>query len=518
MSCVLASDAAHMPHVWRFCSEGMLSSLALRKIAGKKHQFLTGTSLAAGWSDMKEHILIVDDDHDQCDLLANLVSRLNYCVTSTTSPAEALSLAASRPFDAILTDLGMSTMSGTELCSRIMASRADVPVIAVTGLASMELAVASMRAGAYDFLNKPVDINVLGMTLQRAVQHHYLREEVRRLREQAPDTHIAGTMIGDSAPMKGVVDLVQRVAQTDAAVLICGETGTGKELVARAVHAAGARSSAPFVAINCAAVPSSLLESELFGHARGAFTDAKVAREGLFARASGGTLFLDEVGEMPLEMQPKLLRVLQERTVRPIGSNDEVPCDGRIVTATHRDLEADVAEGRFREDLYYRINVVKIPVPPLRDRGTDTLTLATHFLRKAAERSRRVEVEMKMSPQFAGLLLAYDWPGNVRELENCIERAVALARFDHVSVEDLPEKVRTHKPDSVKLDVEDSSEILTLDELSRRYILRALRIVGGNRSRAAELLGLDRRTLYRRMEKYGHGYTDDRSAQAFLGN
>jgi len=471
---------------------------------------------------MKEQILIVDDDQDQCDLLTTLVSRLDYRVTSTTSPDEALSLAASGPFDAILTDLGMSSMSGTELCARIMASRADVPVIVVTGVGSMERAVASMRAGAYDFLNKPVDSNVLGITLQRAVQHRHLRDEIKRLREQAPDAHV-GSMIGDSPPMKRVLDLIGRVGPTEASVLICGETGTGKELVARAVHSAGPRRSGPFVALNCAAVPATLLESELFGHARGAFTDAKGAREGLFVRASGGTMFLDEIGEMPLEMQTKLLRALQERTVRPIGSNDELPFDTRIVTATHRDLENDVAERRFREDLYYRVNVVKIPVPPLRERGSDILMLATHFLRKAAERTRKgeVEVEMKMPPQFAAPLLEYDWPGNVRELENCMERVVALARFDHVSVEDLPEKVRAYKPDKVKLAIEDSNEILTLDELARRYILRALRIVGGNRSRAAELLGLDRRTLYRRMEKYQQASSEegaDHTPQPSLDN
>jgi len=277
------------------------------------------------------------------------------------------------------------------------------------------------------------------------------------------------------------------------------------------------------VAVNVSALPAELLESELFGHARGAFTDAKGAREGLFVRASGGTMFLDEIGEMPLEMQTKLLRALQERTVRPIGSNDELPFDTRIVTATHRDLENDVAERRFREDLYYRVNVVKIPVPPLRERGSDILMLATHFLRKAAERTRKgeVEVEMKMPPQFAAPLLEYDWPGNVRELENCMERVVALARFDHVSVEDLPEKVRAYKPDKVKLAIEDSNEILTLDELARRYILRALRIVGGNRSRAAELLGLDRRTLYRRMEKYQQASSEegaDHTPQPSLDN
>jgi two-component system response regulator HydG len=300
-----------------------------------------------------------------------------------------------------------------------------------------------------------------------------------------------------------VKELVARVAHTDVSVLVEGETGTGKELVARAIHAASPRASGPFVAINCAAVPANLLESELFGHARGAFTDAKVARDGLFVQASGGTLFLDEIGEMPLEMQAKLLRALQERTVRPIGSNDEVSFDARIVAATHRDLESECNAKRFREDLYYRINVVKIGMPPLRERGNDILLLATHFLKQMCERGKREDIHL--SPAVATLLLNYDWPGNVRELENCIERAVALARFSELSVDDLPEKVRCYSPKRFVLSADTEEEILSLDELERRYILRALKILGGNRSRAATLLGLDRRTLYRRLEKYDSG-------------
>jgi two-component system response regulator HydG len=247
-------------------------------------------------------------------------------------------------------------------------------------------------------------------------------------------------------------------------------------------------------------VPASLLESELFGHARGAFTDAKTAREGLFVRASGGTLFLDEVGEMPLEMQPKLLRALQERTVRPVGSDVDVAFDTRVVAATHRVLETEIEEKRFREDLYYRINVVRIDVPPLRERDTDILQLADHFLRRAAERTRKGEI--KLSPQVASLLLAYDWPGNVRELENCIERASALARLDHLSAEDLPDRIRCYKPDRFVLAVDEATGILPLEEIDRRYILRALKLLGGNKTRAADLLRIDRRTLYRRLERY----------------
>ncbi len=393
----------------------------------------------------------------------------------------------------------MSTMSGVELCARVAATRPDIPVILVTGVGSMDSAVAAMRAGAYDFLAKPVNVNALGLTLKRAAENHRLREEVKVLRAAVPDQSVEG-MIGESAPVKCVRDLIERVASSDVSVLVEGETGTGKELVARAVHRASTRKAGPFVAINCAAVPVNLLESELFGHARGAFTDAKNAREGLFVQASGGTLFLDEIGEMPLEMQAKLLRALQERTVRPVGGNVEIPFDTRIVTATHRDLESECKAQRFREDLYYRINVVKVPVPPLRDRGNDIMLLATWFLKRACQRSGREEIGL--SPQVAGLLLSYEWPGNVRELENCMERAVALARLSHVSAEDLPEKIRTFSPNRVVLSAETEEEILSLEELERRYILRALKILNGNRSRAATLLGMDRRTLYRRLETY----------------
>jgi two-component system response regulator HydG len=257
------------------------------------------------------------------------------------------------------------------------------------------------------------------------------------------------------------------------------------------------------VAINCAAVPATLLESELFGHAKGAFTDAKVAREGLFVRASGGTLFLDEIGEMPLEMQPKLLRALQERTVRPVGSNTDVPFDTRVVAATHRTLETEIEAKRFRGDLFYRINVVRIDVPALRERGSDILVLANHFLRRSAARMHKGE--MTISPQVAALLLAYDWPGNVRELENCIERAIALSREGHLSAEDLPEKIRTYVPERFVLSADQPAEILPLEEIGRRYILRALKLLGGNKTRVADLLRIDRRTLYRRLERYEAG-------------
>lgn len=464
---------------------------------------------------MKDRILVVDDEQDQCDLLQSALARLDCEVTTTTSPREALEHVGRETFDAILTDIGMSDMSGLELCTRIIGTRPDVPVIVVTGHGSMEAAISAIRAGAYDFLTKPVDTKLLAMSIARATQHHRLQAEVKQLREASAQRTGSYSLVGDSPAMKRVQDLIARVGSSDVSVLIEGETGTGKELVARGLHASSPRKAGPFVAINCAAVPATLLESELFGHARGAFTDAKAQRDGLFVQASGGTLFLDEIGEMPLEMQAKLLRALQERTVRPVGSNTEVSFDARIVTATHRDLESDVDTKRFREDLYYRINVVKIPVPPLRERSSDILTLATHFLDKFADRSGKGR--MKLSPQFAAPLLAYHWPGNVRELENCIERAVALARFDHVSAEDLPDKIRSYRPDRFVVSADDPAEIIPLDELDRRYIVRAVKLLNGNKSRAAQLLGVDRRTLYRRLEKYEgeqHPATDGVSEDA----
>ena len=449
---------------------------------------------------MKDRILCVDDDQDHCDLLQAALTRLGFEVATTTSPSQALDLAAKESFDVILTDLGMGEMDGLALCERMLGTRPGIPVVVVTGRGSMETAIGAMRAGAYDFLTKPVDSKLLAISVARAAQHHRLQTEVRRLKQALSELPKSMELVGDSPPMQRVRDLILRVGMTDASTLICGETGTGKELVARALHMAGPRKDGPFVALNCAAVPPNLLESELFGHARGAFTDAKNARAGLFMEASGGTLFLDEIGEMPLEMQAKLLRALQERKVRPVGANIETDFDSRIVAATHRDLEADVQQGRFRQDLFYRINVVRIDVPPLRERGSDVLALASFFLDRAGSRSAKGKLEL--SPQVAERLLTYDWPGNVRELENCIERAVALARFDHLTVEDLPEKIRAYNADRFVMFANDAQEIVTVDELERRYILRVIKLLGGNKARAAQLLGLDRRTLYRKLDRY----------------
>jgi DNA-binding NtrC family response regulator len=448
---------------------------------------------------MRNSILLVDDDQDHCELLRAMLVRLGYGVTATTSGDEALQHESRERFSVVITDLSMSPMSGFELCEKLVSRGCEAPIIAVTGHANMEFAVHALRAGAYDFLTKPVAEKLLGLCVARAVQHQRLQHEVKRLHSE----RVAVTdsrLIGDSIAMRRVYDAIRRVAASDASVLIKGETGTGKERVAQALHAAGPHPDGPFIAINCAALPVGLLESELFGHARSAFTDAKVAKEGLFVRASGGTLFLDEVGDMPLEVQSKLLRALEERTVRPVGSNEEVPFLTRVVAASHRDLQDEVSARRFREDLLNRINVVQIEVPPLRERTGDVLKLASFFLRRSAERSGKGE--MHLPTVVAERLLAYDWPGNVRELENCMEHAVALARFSHLSIDDLPSRLRAQRTGRLRLPADEPGEIVPLDELERRYIVRVVELLEGNKSRAAHALGLDRRTLHRKLERY----------------
>jgi two-component system response regulator HydG len=292
---------------------------------------------------------------------------------------------------------------------------------------------------------------------------------------------------------------LQKAVESDASVLVTGESGTGKELVARALHESGNRRAGPFVVVDCASIPSTVLESELFGHIKGAFTDARADRRGLFVEANGGTLFLDEIGELPLELQAKLLRALQQRRVRPVGSNELIPFDARLVAATNRDLDGEAAEGRFRRDLYYRINVVQLEMPPLRVRGSDILVLAQHFLGQAAKRSgKRVDGFLRTA---AEKLLAYDWPGNVRELENCVESAVALAEHDRITVDDLPERLRSHHPTQFVVG-SDARDLVSLEELEKRYVRRVLAAVGGNKTQAAKILGVERRTLYRKLERF----------------
>jgi DNA-binding NtrC family response regulator len=438
---------------------------------------------------MAKQLLLVDDDGDIGELIQESLELFGWDVCWKTNAEEALAVLEEQYFEAVVTDINLGGMSGIEFCERAIASRPEVPVIVLTAFGSMAAVISALRARAYDFLNKPVELSVLAHSLERAVQHRALRAEVKRLSEEVQRSRAPGKMVGQSAPMLKVYDLIHRVAGTDASVLLTGESGTGKELVAQALHAESSRAGRPFVAINCAAMPTNLLESELFGHVRGAFTDARQSRKGLFVEANGGTLLLDEVGEMPHEMQAKLLRVLQERKVRPVGGTAEISFDTRIIAATNRDLEAEVEVGRFREDLYYRLNVVQIHVPPLRARSGDVLHLAQHFLSRAAERlSKNVS---GLSSDVARKLLAYDWPGNVRQLENWMERAVALTRFEQICLDDLPDKLMRHVSKSAVVVELDAEHVLRLDEVEQRYIERVLSLTGGNKLQAAKLLGLD---------------------------
>jgi two-component system response regulator HydG len=445
-------------------------------------------------------ILIVDDDPDLCRLVEAELVGLGYAVVSCQDAESALSRVAEDEFDLVITDVGLPGMHGIDLCERLVTNRPDVPVLVLTGVKTVETAIGAIRAGAWDFVTKPLGPGLLRIAVERALRHRELTIEIKRLRSaQAAPT--PGNLIGKSAAMRPVYDLIGRVAPTDTTVLVTGESGTGKELVARALHDGGKRARGPFVAINCAALPETLLESELFGHAKGAFTDARSAKNGLFLQADGGTLFLDEIGELPLPLQAKLLRALQERTVRPVGGDRELPFDVRIVCATNRDLETAVEEKRFREDLYFRINVVHLPLPPLRARGGDILLLAQAFIERFARQTQKSV--RGPSAEAADKLMTYRWPGNVRELQNAIERAVALTAFEDLTVEDLPEKVRSYRSFHVLVAGEDPSELLPMEEVERRYILRVLEALGGNKTEAAKVLRVDRKTLYRKLERYG---------------
>ena len=448
-------------------------------------------------------VLVVDDVQSMCEMLAERLPPLGFEVVWRTSGDEALALLATTDVDAVVTDLNMQGMNGLELCDRIVAGRPDVPVIVITAFGNLDTAIAAIRAGAYDFIVKPFDIKVLALSLERAVEHRRLRAEVKRLRRTVEESRRFGELLGTSAAMQAVYALLDQVAPSESSVLVSGETGSGKELVARALHERSRRHGGPFVAINCAAVPEALIESELFGHARGAFTDARAARTGLMAQANGGTLFLDEIGDLPLGLQPKLLRVLQERRVRPVGGDAEIALDFRLLCATNQDLESAVEEKRFREDLYFRVNVITLKLPPLRARGGDVLLLAQHFVDCDAAKAGKPVTGI--SPEAAHLLMAYPWPGNVRELQNCIERARALARYDQITVDDLPEKIRAHRRSHVVVAADDPSELPSLEEMERRYILRVMEAVAGNKTLAAQILKVGRKTLYRKLEQYAAG-------------
>jgi len=401
--------------------------------------------------------------------------------------------------DVVVTELAADG-STVQMCKTLRERMPLLNVVVVAHSPTLESAMAAMRAGAYDYLLWPQPVDSLALALDRALTNRNLQREVRRLRRALnPGLGFQG-IIGESAAMRDVFELMRKVAPARAPVLITGETGTGKELVARGLHRASPRADGPFVAVNCAALPEALLESELFGHVKGAFTDARTANPGLFVNASGGTLFLDEIGELPAPLQAKLLRALQSRTVRPVGGHEEIPFDARLVTATNRDLDTMVEVGEFREDLFYRIHVIRIELPPLRARGGDILLLAGHFLNLNAALGD--EPARTISHGAARRLLEYPWPGNIRELENAIERGVTLATGP-IELDDLPARVREWAPSHVLVAASDPEELVTLKTMEERYIRRVFAATSGNRTRAARVLGIDRKSLYRKMQRLG---------------
>ena len=445
-------------------------------------------------------ILIIDDDRALCELLEEDLQRRGHRIQTALRVEQARDLLHQEEYDVVLTDLNMPGTNGIDFCAELHGNRPDLPVVIMTAFGSLETAISALRAGAYDFVTKPVDLDLLHITLGRALQHRHLQEKVRLLKAQVQRQQPEDELLGESSVLARVKEQIARVADLETSVLISGESGTGKELVARALHRQSCRKTQPFIAINCAALPENLLESELFGHVRGAFTDARESRKGLFVEASGGTLLLDEIAEMPLTLQPKLLRVLEDHKVRPLGGSSEIDCDVRVLAASHKDLDEAVTEGSFRSDLYYRLNVIQLDLPPLRERGNDILLLALNFIRQFSKRFGKSV--SGLSQPVAACLLAYHWPGNIRELRNVIERALALSCHDLITLEDLPTQIQ--RPQSgapLPVSLVDAGTILPLEEMERRYIQQVLEQLEGNRTLAARLLGVDRKTLYRKLKE-----------------
>lgn len=441
-------------------------------------------------------LLVVDDDQNHWRMLRNLLEEWGYHVTGADSGEAAVALCREQPFDLVLMDVRMGGMSGIEATRAIKAYNPAIPILIMTAYSDIGNAVEAIRAGAYDYLTKPLAFDALQLTLERALDHAALQDEIRVLRHTVASTFDSGNIIGQSAPMRRLLEMIAAIAQSAATVLITGESGTGKEVAAKLIHANSRRSKGPYVAVNCAALSEPLLESELFGHEKGAFTGAEKQREGRFLAANKGTIFLDEIGELPLGMQAKLLRVIQERELQRVGGDQTVKVDVRILAATNKNLKQEVDAGRFRQDLYYRLNVVSLQLPPLRERTDDIPLLAMHFLRKFAERNAKPV--KGFTPAAMDRLLKYSWPGNVRELENAVERAVVLLVGEYISERELPPGLVEDKDQENPRQTVFGS--MTLEEIERMAVLETLEQVGGNKSEAARRLGINRKTLMAKLE------------------
>jgi two-component system response regulator AtoC len=452
-------------------------------------------------SQETKHVLVVDDEENMRHMLSLLLAREGYRVSVAEHGAQALGILAQDPADIVLCDLRMPVMDGMEFLNECQCRGLGPTIIMMSAYGTVETALEAMKKGAYDYVPKPFRPDEVILTIKKAEERERLRRENLRLKEELAQRSRYGDMVGQSEAMKEIFSTIEKVAPFAITVLILGESGTGKELIARAIHEKSPRASKPFLALNCGAVPHSLVESELFGHVRGAFTDAVQDRKGMFVAADKGTLLLDEVGELPREVQVKLLRVLQDQMVRPVGGTRTQKVDVRILAATSRDLEQDVREGRFREDLFYRLNVVTIRVPPLRERIEDIPLLVDHFIPRLRQKLR-VEVE-GVSFRALSILMRYPWPGNVRELENVMERAMVLCDGRRLEAADLPEKIRTAGAPPQSLSGEDLRLRSRVRLLERELVDEALRRCGGNRTQAARLLGITHRALMYKLREMG---------------
>ncbi len=450
-------------------------------------------------------VLIVEDDYAMRALLVEEVTAAGFSVLDAASGSSALQTITKQSFDLVITDLRMPGIDGFDLIRDIKALPDSPHIIMVTAFGSIETAIRAVKLGAYDYITKPFEIEELILIADKALEERYLRKKVERLQEEVETKYSFHTIIGESENFKQTITLTKRLAPTAVSVLLTGESGTGKELLARALHYHSTRAHKPFVAVNLGAIPANLIESELFGHTKGAFTDATSDRRGMFGEAHEGTLFLDEIGELPVSMQATLLRVLQEKEIRPLGASTYQTVDVRIIAATNRDLVQQMATGEFREDLYYRINVVEIGVPPLRKRQKDILLLSEHFLRERTKtdsvQKTNLDKLFTLSKSAKQCLLQYSWPGNVRELENAITHAATLTTSDEIQPEDFPDHIRNKTTKNTILQHANGSH-LTLAELERAYIHMVLADEGGHKTNTAKRLGLDRKTLYRKLEEY----------------
>ena len=450
-------------------------------------------------------LLVVEDDAANREYLIEALADEGYRVEAAAHGRAGLERVKQSGIDLVVSDVRMPDLDGLDMLREIKATEPAPHVVIITAFGTIEQATRAIKLGAYDYITKPFEMDDLLHLIDRALDERGLRQEVARLRREVEKPYRFENIIGKSRLMHEVFEMIRRLSSSSASVLVTGESGTGKELVARAIHFQSPRKGREFMAINCAAIPDTLLESELFGYKRGAFTDAHRDHDGLFMKAQGGTVFLDEIAELSPALQAKLLRVLQEKEIRPLGATKNERVDVRVIAATNRELEERMRQGQFREDLYYRLNVIHILLPPLRERAEDILPLAEHFLSTAAERAGKRLAGFTQAA--IKTLLGYAWPGNVRELENVIERAVALAEGERIGVEDLPQQVRERKGADVLAGA--IARGLTLAEIEREYITRVLAAEGGNKTRAAQRLGLDRKTLYRKIEEYERGETTD---------